>query len=271
VGHQLHGLEPRPSALSYYKQRPTDSEFLPLHLQSSRVGYRDWLGAVIEAADGVPPSVSVLPRAGKEIEQQAIYHRARLLVAGYAMDNMKPLDFAEACAALIITTDAETHDLINTLAGSWIKSADLVATQLVSAVRRALYGSNGSAPRDSTVLDGTKYRFWANTEDAFYKRLREAADILEAKARELSEHRDELLRIAGATWLGVLRHCAVRIFDDAVPIDSADSDRISDVVEGRKLLALALAGHGPVGKQLLEQLSQPAIRKTTTKRGRQAA
>jgi CRISPR system Cascade subunit CasA len=256
---RAHPLSP------YYKQRPADPEFLPLHLHSSRIGYREWLGMVVETPDGLRVPAQCLDafrERAEEIEQKTVLRRARLLVAGYAMDNMKPLDFAETLLPLIITTDAEAHNVIKTLARNWVRSADLIATQLVSAVRRALYGTKGNAARDSTVLDGAKSRFWADTEDAFYAKIRAAIISIEASARELSEHRDGLLRTAGATWLNVLKHHALGIFDDAVPIESADSDRIGDIVEGRKLLALALSGHGPVGKKLFQELGQPPVGKT---------
>ncbi|HEX5958665.1 MAG TPA: type I-E CRISPR-associated protein Cse1/CasA, partial [Hyphomicrobiaceae bacterium] len=264
---RAHPLSP------YYKPRPADLEFLPLHLQSSRVGYRDWLGMVVETPDGLRVPAQCLDafrERAEELGQQHVHHYARLLVAGYAMDNMKPLDFAESLLPLIFTTDAEALALIKTLARKWVRSADLVANQLFTAVRRALYGSKGSAARDSTLLDGVRCRFWADTEELFYGRLRDTAGNVEAKAPEPSEHQDALLQAAGAAWLGVLRHRALRIFDDAAPIESADSDRIADIVEGRKLLGLALAGHSSVGKQLFGELSQPAVSKTP-RRGREGA
>jgi CRISPR system Cascade subunit CasA len=263
---RAHPLSP------YYKPKPADAEFLPLHLQSSRVGYRDWLGTVIDHQEGsrVPAHcLDAFRERAAEIGQQEIHRHARLLVAGYAMDNMKALDFTEALLPLIIVPDPAAHEAIRTLSRNWIRSADHVATQLVSAVRRALYGSNGTVARDSTLLDGAKSKFWAGTEDAFYMKLREAASSIEDKSPELSEHGDMLRQTAGAAWLGVLKRQALRIFDDAVPIESADSDRIADIIEGRKLLALALNGHGPVGKQLFEALSQPPVSQAT--RGRKVA
>jgi CRISPR system Cascade subunit CasA len=249
----------------YYKQKPADTEFLPQPLRSSRVGYRQWLGLIVESPDDLSVPASCLDafrERAAELEQLAIGRHACLLVAGYSMDNMKPLDFAEALLPLIVTLDHSTNEAIKALARNWVTGANLVADQLQSAVRRGLYGSNGKPARDSTVLGGARFRFWAATEDEFYEHLREAANSIEAKAGDLSDHRDELFRVAGATWLNVLKHHALGIFDDAVPIESADSDRIGDIVEGRKLLALALSGHGPVGKKLFQELGQPPVGKT---------
>ena len=44
---RAHPLSP------YYKPKETDVEYLPLHLKSSRVGYRQWLGMVTEAQKGM--------------------------------------------------------------------------------------------------------------------------------------------------------------------------------------------------------------------------
>jgi CRISPR system Cascade subunit CasA len=263
---RAHPLSP------YYKQRPADREFLPLHLQSSRVGYRDWLGMVIETPDGLRVPAQCLDafrERAEELDDPALRRDARLIVAGYAMDNMKPLDFAEALLPLIISTNAGANEAIKALSRNWVKAADLIANQLVSAVRRALFGNNRNAARDSTLLDGAKFRFWAGTEDAFYGKLREAAVNIEARTSDLSEHRDDIYRTAGAAWLGVLKFCALRIFDDAVPIENADSDRIADIIEGRSFLMLALAGHGATGKQVFEALSQPPVN-TSPKRGRKS-
>jgi CRISPR system Cascade subunit CasA len=109
----------------YYKQKPSDPEFLPLHLQSSRIGYREWLGMVMETQTGLRVPARCLDefrKRAEEIEElePAAYKRSRLLVAGYAMDNMKPLDFAEALLPLIITGNADADEAIKTVAQSWV-------------------------------------------------------------------------------------------------------------------------------------------------------
>jgi CRISPR system Cascade subunit CasA len=258
----------------YYKQKPADPEFLPLHLHSSRVGYRHWLGVVMESQNGLRVPAKALDHFRKravEIEdfEPAAWKHSRLLVAGYAMDNMKPLDFAEALLPLIISGNEQANEAIKELAQRWVTAADLVANQLVSTVRRALFGSKGNVARDSTVLDGVRFRFWADTEDTFFVQLRRAAERIEASTDQLPEHLSGLKHSAGLAWLSALKRHAFRLFDETVPIDSADSDRIADVVEGRKFLVLALMGYGSVGKPLFEALSQPAVETKMGKRGKQ--
>lgn len=259
-----------------YKVKKTDTEWLPLHLRSSRVGYRQWLGMVMEAQEGlrVPAlclrefrneRAAALPR-----DRRYIAKRARLLVAGYAMDNMKPLDFSEAVLPLIISTDAKVNEAIKDLASAWVQAADTVASQLVSAVKLALYGESAKADRDSTPLEAVKSRFWADTEQDFYDRLRAAADTLENAADDLIDQKGALTNAAGGHWLAALKRHALAIFDDAVPIEDADSDRIEDIINGRKLLGLMLAGYGKGGVALFGHLDQPAP-DAKPKKGRKAA
>jgi CRISPR system Cascade subunit CasA len=257
----------------YYRMKENDIEFLPLHLQSSRVGYRQWLGMVMKD----PKRLRLPAQCLAEFEQRsrelnkdeaAVYRRSRLLVAGYAMDNMKPLDFAEALLPLIITGSEAADEAIKKLAHDWVSAADSVASQVVSAVNRALYGEAGKADRDSTVLEAVKSRFWADTENEFYDHLRKAAENIEAQA-DTDQH-GELQRQASANWLVALKKHALIIFDDTVPIEDADSDRIEDVIAGRRMLVLALTGYGPVGKDVFARLNQPPV-ESKAKKGRKAA
>ena len=257
----------------YYKMKESDLEFLPLHLQSSRIGYRQWLGMVMEAQKGLRVPAQCLtefPARARDLgrDNDAIHRRARLLVAGYAKDNMKPLDFAESLLPLIITGSAEADEAIKKLAHDWVNAADTVASQTVSAVNRALFGEKNGADRDSTVLEAVKARFWSDTETAFYDQLRTAADKLEAEA-DIEQHR-ELARKAAAAWLAALRRHALIIFDDTVPIEDAASDRIQDIIAGRKMLGLMLNGYGKGGTALFGLLDQPSP-DVKPKKGRKAA
>jgi CRISPR system Cascade subunit CasA len=258
----------------YYKVKPTDVEYLPLHIKSARVGYRDWLGMTVDVHTSKRRSVPAAcietfrSRAG-DLDPAAL-RGTRLLVAGYAMDNMKPLDFGEATLPLIVSRDDNINAIIKALARSWVNAADLVANQLVSAVKRALYGEKGKAERDSTVLEPVKARFWADTEQDFYAKLQAAAAEFETKLAEDKDHLASLNTAAGTRWLKSLTRHALTIFDDTVPIDDAQNDKIKDVIDGRKMLVFALAGYGAVGGPLFDALGQPP-RETKSKKGRKAA
>jgi CRISPR system Cascade subunit CasA len=257
----------------YYRPKKTDSEFLPVHLKSSRVGYRQWLGMVMEAQEGmrVPAKCFDIWRkraADFEGDDAVVKHNARLMVAGYSMDKMKPLDFAEALLPLIVTGDGESDKAMKQIASDWVNGADDVANQLVSAVKRALYGEKGKVERDSTVLDAVKSRFWAQTERDFYAKLRTVADRTEAHRHDLTNQLYIIKESEGVEWLKALRHDALDIFDATVPIESADGDRIGDVIAGRKMLGLMLSGYGKGGSDLFDKLGQARVE---TKKGSKAA
>ncbi|MEQ1695269.1 MAG: type I-E CRISPR-associated protein Cse1/CasA [Hyphomicrobiaceae bacterium] len=259
----------------YYKAKEADPEFLPLHLKSSRIGYRQWLGMVTDAQKGlrVPAKcVTAFPDIAGEIEDDFpdIARSARLLVAGYAMDNMKPLDFAEALLPLIVSSKPDVNREIKKLAHNWVQAADTVASQLVSAVKLALYGDSAKADRDSTPLEAVKSRFWADTENDFYDKLRAAAASIESYSGDMADLQLVFTPGAGAGWLACLKRQALAIFDDAVPVEDADSKNIKDIIDGRKLLGLMLAGYGKGGSALFELLNQPPA-ETKPKKGRKAA
>lgn len=258
----------------YYKVKPSDVEYLPLHIKSARVGYRDWLGMTVDVDTSKRrsvPAACVATFRARAVDLDPIARRgSRLLVAGYAMDNMKPLDFGEALLPLLVSRNEATNDAIKTLAANWVNAADLVANQLVSAVKRALYGEKGKAERDSSVLEPVKARFWADTEQDFFIRLQAAAAEFEVK---LEEDRDLLTSLnteAGKRWLKSLTRHALAIFDDTVPLDDAQSDKIEDVIEGRKMLVFALTGYGPIGGSLFQGLGQTP-KESKSRKGRKAA
>ncbi|MEQ1718548.1 MAG: type I-E CRISPR-associated protein Cse1/CasA, partial [Hyphomicrobium sp.] len=205
-----------------------------------------------------------------EGEEKRAAMNSRLLAAGYAMDNMKPLDFGEALMPLIVTGDADSDDRVRAFAEGFVKAADLIANQLGNAVKRALFGEKAKTDRDTTVLDAVRQRFWGDTEQAFYAALRHSAELLVANKDDAGERLDELRQAGAAPWLAAMRNAALAIFDDTAPIEDADSSKIKDVIEGRKMLVLALTGYGPVGAQVFAALGLPAV-ETKAKKGRKAA
>jgi len=259
----------------YYKPKPNEPEFLPLHLKSSRVGYRQFLGMVLENPDGSRvPARSVdefRSRAQNfEGEERRALRDCRLLVAGYAMDKMKPLDFAEALVPLFVTGSEIGDQHVKDAAKHVIGAATLVASQLSSAVKRALYGERGDVKWDSTVLEGVQNRFWSDTEQEFYARLSSAAQAIVTPDGGVVDDPHSARRAHNEAWLAVIARHALAIFDDAVPIEDAESAKIADVIEGRKMLGSALVGSGPVGRKLFAELGLPE-KEPKTKKGKKAA
>lgn len=242
----------------YYLPKKTDTEWLPVHLQSSRVGYRDWLGLVMDSTEGLriaAASVHAFTERARNLgrRDQIALLDCRLLVAGYAMDNMKPLDFGEALLPLIVTGSEIGDRQIRATARSLVEGAEIVAGHLVASVKLALYGPKAKADTGSTVLGPVRDRFWAETEDAFFRTLRTAAGRFVIDG-EPADEPQEARAATAEEWRNVLRRHALAIFDDTAPIEDADGDRIQHVIEGRKWLGLMLEGSGPTGRKLFDKL-----------------
>ena len=68
----------------YYRK---GTEIFPCHPKPGTFGYRNWRGVILQSESGLRPAA--LERYLRDIEGA----RCSLIVAGWAMDNMKPLDF----------------------------------------------------------------------------------------------------------------------------------------------------------------------------------
>jgi CRISPR system Cascade subunit CasA len=255
----------------YYRVKPTDLAYLPVHLQSARVGYREWLGFAIGAEDdGRVPAKCVHDfkrRAGRYFrgKDAVIRTEARMLAAGYAMDNMKPLDFGEALMPLIVASTPEANDMIKRQAEALIEAAKLVASQLTTSVKIGLYGEGAKADGDSSVLYPVRDRFWADSEGAFFATLKDTAENFDTAKDDLQDRHGDIKAALGDAWRVHMTKHALRIFDDTVPIESAESKRMVDVINARKMLLLALTGYGKLGDKLFKSLAlQPPEKKPKT-------
>ncbi len=180
----------------------------------------------------------------------SVLEGARLLAAGYDMDNMKARAFIESEMPLPGSA-ANAADLEHLARGLSV-AAEEVARALRYAVREACY------PRD-TALDAaplaTVYEaFWAGTQDAFFAHLGTAVATLETVAPD---------------WQRKLRKTALALFDQAAPLDpAAVSFDPARIVKARNGLFLTLSGYGAVGTKVLTALELPLPETTKAKAAR---
>ncbi|TCM76392.1 type I-E CRISPR-associated protein Cse1/CasA [Rhodovulum steppense] len=214
----------------HYRLKPGE-EWLPKHPRAGRFGYRNWLGVVAQ-------------EVGSETSERSLSLRdwgqrggeASIIVAGWAMDNMKPRDFTLSVQPLLnLPVEAEDR-----LVGM-ILAAEAAGVVLRGALEPVLAaGEAREAEREA---------FFAGTEDRFLKRV-----------QALKAGDDP----RGA-WLADLRKQALRQFDAlAVPgLDQRETDRIARIVEARKHLAGAFAGFGKQGRDIFTHLGMepPAAKK----------
>lgn len=239
----------------YYKQKKDSPESLPVHLKSSRIGYRDWLGLVNATPDTLKRPADIVHefRTRRANLIRGDGERINLFACGYALDNMKPLDFGEALLPLFATGSEDTDKALYDTARGMIAAAEEAAGQLTRAIRQALFGEKAKVDAGSTVLSAVATRFWSETEAPFYGSLQSLNDRLVVDAA------DELasIRAVGKDWLEAVRRSALAIFDDTAPIEDSDPERLADVITARKFLSLTFAGLTPTGGKIYTALDLP--------------
>lgn len=208
----------------------TNGQTLPVHPKPGEFGYRNWRGVLLASEKGLKPQV--LTTYLKDVKAA----KCSLIVAGWAMDNMKPQDFIWSEQPVFTLSD----------------DAEFAATDMVGAAEAAGYalkvcvaeGTDGN--RALAVLEG----FYSDTQAPF--------EALLAKMATDGVTRHD-------AWLKALRQAALAAFDTAVlpglP-DLAESKREAAVKARGKLLA-AFSGFG-LGKKIFAPLGMVTAKKKET-------
>ncbi|MFP1643451.1 type I-E CRISPR-associated protein Cse1/CasA [Pontitalea aquivivens] len=205
----------------YYRMKP-GAEWLPKHPRAGRFGYRNWLGVVAREAKSEVAELSLSLRTWGQRRGDG-----SVIVAGWAMDNMKPRDFILSVEPFLDLEPEAEERLIGL-----IQAAEAAGVALRGALEPVLAaGEAREAEREA---------FFLATEARFAARL--------MSLRAGSDPR--------ADWLADLRDQALRQFDAlAVPgLDQRETDQIRRIVDARKFLSLALAGYGKPGRAIFEPL-----------------
>ncbi|MBB2203476.1 type I-E CRISPR-associated protein Cse1/CasA [Gluconacetobacter takamatsuzukensis] len=253
AGACIHPLTPR------YRQKP-DSEWLSVHPQPGGIGYRHWVGVVVESGDGsrLPASAVAIWRAERARDAGCAWS-PRLLAAGFDMDNMKARGFVESEMPLPGTADPVRQQKLDGFARDCVEAADLVASVLRGTVREALFGG-ATVSLDATSLSGVRERFWAGTSGAFF-------DLL----NKLTEQDAYAFETARAEWVTVLRWQAMARFDAAVQLspDMREAEAMR-AAQARHRLRVVVSGFGKEGGAIMRvmNLPVPESKKPTSTRKR---
>lgn len=206
------------------------NEVLPKHPKPGAFGYRNWRGIVLQnqGADRAQCLERFLKRTNSE--------PCRLLVGGWAMSNMSPLDFIWS-EAPVFPFDPEGEDL----AGRLVEAAEQVGYALAAAVKQ------GCGESDLTTGAGARVReiFFATTQTTFEAQLRR---VVNGQGDQVPDD-----------WLKLLRRTALDLFDREVMPGLADlsESRRQAAVDARKSLLSTFSGYGKVGKNLYTALHLP--------------
>lgn len=210
----------------HYRQK-AGAELLPVHPRAGPFGYRNWLGVVLpkRSDDDTARRARVTELWGERGEGR----RADLLVAGWAMDNMKPRDFTFSRAPLIDLPD----DLADRVEG-FVEAAGAVALALRVALRPLL--------AEGAAREAVREAFFLRTQGPFERRL---AQLTAVNAADVAQ-----------AWLDDLRTAARALFDaEALPgLAERDLSRQQQIVAARRNLFATLAGYGKAGQGLWRAL-----------------
>lgn len=182
----------------YYRKTEADPEWFPVRSKPGRVSYRNWMGVTMKPA-GEGNGTRRLARAVREYSSRLKPPDFELMVGGWAMDNMKPLDFLLDTYPGFRGIDEDNAEQLDRL---------VVASNIASA---ALC----KALKDACRLDGTSANtvveiFFSETEGAFEESVHHVINNTGGDVKE--------------AWYGVLRNQARRMFDERVLDGLLDHD-----------------------------------------------
>ena len=242
----------------YYRSKPTDPEWLPVHPQPGRLGYRDWVGLVLGDADGNAstraPAAAVV-QAEKRLGRMAqeVRRGTRLHAAGYDMDNMKPRGFVESEMPVRIVAQAVQDDF-EVVVRNLVLGAREAQGILSSSVRHALWDREAPGA-DAGPRGLARERFWDETERPFHVIVGDLAEALEQTSDD-----DAILEIMRRTrerWRDALRQRVLAIFDALVPLDALEERDAERLVAARRNLLWGLVGYGKAGGRFYAELGLP--------------
>jgi CRISPR system Cascade subunit CasA len=262
------GWRQRPNGVKYvawehplspsYKDNKSGG-WLPVHAQPGGIGYRHWVAVALGDDAGTRrPARAISDWRMRSADVSLARAPSGLLAAGYDMDNMKARAFVESEMPLP-GSEAKAAETLARVARRLIDAAGIVAAALRSAVRQARFSRDTSV--DSAPLAAVYESFWAATQEKFFALLPD----------DPSDDWETALDAAASTWRGALKWSALRLFDEAAPLDpSAVSCNPSRIVQARRNLFGTLDGWGPMGTKLFEALQLPSP-EPKGKRRRQSA
>lgn len=236
---QAHPLTP------YYRVRASDTEWLARHPQPGRLAYKDWVGLVVADGDGqgalaAPAAVVGVARSRLRDAYAGRPAEARLVAAGYDMDNMKPRGFVESVMPLV-ALEADQAQATAAVARRLVAGAEAALQLLSGCVRQAL----ATDAHDKGLVQQAKDRFWAETEPPFFELLAKAVTAVGTEEGPTTLARD---------WRRHLEERAFKIFDDSCPLDPQAPRSIEPVVKAKKRLRGGFRGYGKEGNALFTAL-----------------
>jgi len=158
---------------------------------------------------------------------------ARVLVAGWAMDNMKPRDFVLSSPPFVSLQDRALATLIG-----MIEAADLFGLALRAALKPVL--------AEGEAREAVREAFHAETQAAFEARLRELEAGIEPEQ-------------VAQGWVADMRATALKLFEArALPgLGERDIEKQREITAAHRNLGASFAGYGAYGGKAFGELVLP--------------
>ncbi len=212
----------------YYRQKEDAAEWLPVHPKAGRLSYRNWMGITIEPGqDG--KGTRRIARTVRERRNSSRTPDFELMVGGWAMDNMKPVDFTLDAYPGFPGLGEDGEDRVRQMVDA--------ANAAASALRKALKNACQLSGKSADLVEET---FYTETEEEFMGAVRRIIEGADAEAEEI--------------WHRTLKAQAVHMFDERVL--GGLSDRDMKGIETRVFARRNLLG--VLGKPVRKLLDLPA-------------
>ena len=236
--------------LTPYYALKEGADILPKHPKPGAFAYRNWLGILMEAPAG-KGSLAYRAQTVVTYAQRAKHPEASVLVAGWAMSNMSPLDFLWSEQPLFTLTPEAADQ-----AAMLVSGADLACRALVMALRDV----QAMDVTEGTRLDPEREGFYLATQAGFVAAVSALA-------------RGEAAADVCAAWLETMRRQVLAQFDAVALNGLAERDitpRNTPGFSRRPTAQRIIATRGQLlgnlhGKKLYEALGltppEPAKRK----------
>jgi CRISPR system Cascade subunit CasA len=203
---------------------------LPKHPKPGTFGYPNWLGVLFntENADRATCIQNF---------QQDFKAPAHVLVGGWAMDNMKPLDFIWSEAPLFLLSEGAEDFAVH-----FVMAAQDAAKCLTDCLKKCLTEDDGYKGTVARVRE----TFFEQSQAGFETALAALANGEDAQA-------------TAENWRQVLQSTALGLFDRHAlgQLLGSDMDKTEIIVNARQKLVWAFQGHSRFGKKIFTLLDLP--------------
>ena len=249
-----YGLWQHP--LTPYRRQREAGEPYSAKPKSGRFGYRDWVAATVGSKDGKLAEQPTNIKLAKNNRSHALSQNkqatdARVRVGGWAMNNMEAIAYLFAEEPLHLAKTHDQQQALDDLARHFSEAADQAVSQLLAALKKALFSGQKNTSNDKGILDQARADFFDATEDQFHR-------LLDNLLQEMPEDGRLTDPTASARhWLGIMRRVALATFDRLAPVPLQDAEKAKTIVNAYGILNATFAGWTKQSKSLYDKLELP--------------